>query len=142
MSTQSPPDPRTVLTRHQMCAARFWGADAALTMAPEAGGETVPAAPELSTSCDAELSVHSLALDVVPTSVLAKLSSAEMSAVHAELTAAWEGGRDAVWTSAVRARFLRNADNVDEASTIERANESYVDSLRSSLARPDPDATW
>jgi hypothetical protein len=91
----------------------------------------------LARSCDAELSIHTLTLEIVSIAVLASLGPVELSAVHAVLTAAWEEGRDAVWDAAVQAVRFRQAGHVCDALVIERTNENYVDSLRASMAAPD-----
>jgi hypothetical protein len=130
-------EPPTALDESDLCAARLQGADAALTLAPEATGQSDLAAPELVRRCDADLSIHTLTLEIVPTGLLASLGPGGLSTVHAVLAAAWEEGRDAVWDAAVQAVRLRQAGHVCEAFMIERANENYVDSLRASIAAPD-----
>lgn len=44
---------------------------------------------------------------------------------------AWEEGRDTVWNDALHAVALRTLGRIDEAMRVERANESFMDTLRS-----------
>jgi hypothetical protein len=126
--------------------ARYLGADAALTAASwivmsESDARSILSdvdpmvldsypEPNLSGGWADDLTPAILYREV--TGVTVALATAEQVD---EIADAWEEGRDAVWSDALRAHALRLLGDIPRALEVERATEAYVSSLRAASER-------